>query len=466
MFCVAIPASARASTGLYGWGLNIDGQLGDGYGTEPEYTEGPELCRWGGPGSLANVGCSAVPAPVAAPTGITSVSAGEEDALGLTELDVPWGWGDNEFGQLADGLSGEEQYESTLPVKVKSSTFTGLYAVTAGSAHSVGLYEWGTLWAWGSNEVDQLGDGKTGAEEPESAAPVVVSQPYSAVAIAAGGYHTLALVEGGTVIAWGDDEYGQLGDNSFKNRDKPTTVKQSTGGTLTGVTAIAAGEDFSLALLNNGTVMAWGADASGQLGEGLSKSGRPRAYAVKNLTGVTAIAAGAEHSLALLSNGTVMAWGNNEDGQLGDGTLTNRTTPVAVHGLSDVTAIAAGGNHSMALLANGTVYTWGENEFGQLGTGSSSGPECGNREICSTLPVEVPGLTNVKTIAAGYQDSFAIGTYTPSEVMARRAAAKPAHARRPARAARCASGTYRPRRRRALGRKLTRRAVSGLLCTH
>jgi alpha-tubulin suppressor-like RCC1 family protein len=425
---IAIPASAGATTGLFGWGVNLDGQLGDGYAPGIEAGEGPEACRWGGPGSVETVGCSDVPSAISGVAGVYAVSAGEEHVLALGTEGKTYAWGNNESDELGDGISWEEQLLNPLPVAVKSTQFNGLDAISAGAEHSVGLWGFGAVFTWGSNEVDQLGDGKTEAEEAENPVPQNTYREGWADEIAAGGYHTLALTSEGTVIAWGDGEYGQLGNNATKNRFKAVTVRPVGGGTLTGVKAVAAGEDFSLALLNNGKVDAWGYNGSGQLGEGREETRRHVAYPVSNLSGVTAIAAGAEHSLALLSNGTVMAWGDNEQGQLGDGTLTNRLTPVAVQGLSNVVAIAAGGNHSMALLSNGTVYTWGENEYGQLGTGSALEPECGNQEVCSDVPVEVPGLTGVTAISAGYQDSFAIGEYTRlgSEPLARRAARRAA----------------------------------------
>ncbi len=413
-------ASAGAASGLFSWGLNLDGQLGDGYSYETG--EGPEACAFGGPESAETVGCATIPTPVAESSGVTRISPGEEHVLALTEGGVALAWGDNESGQLGDGTSGQEQFEVPLPVRVKFPTSTPIRAVAAGSEHSVGLDSFGYLWAWGTNELDQLGDEKTGKEFAEASAASVVSIAPSTTTIAAGGYHTLAVTTSGTVSAWGDNEFGQLGNGNLKSTAKPVSVKSGNGVKLTGVTSVAAGEDHSLALLTNGTVMAWGDDQSGQLGDGRFEKKREQAAAVGNLSGVVAIAAGAEHSLALLSNGTVMAWGNNEFGQLGDGTTTRRTTPVQVLGLSGVVAIAAGGNHSAALLSNGTVFTWGENEYGELGIGSSTTPLCGpvgETGICSATPTEVAGLTGVSVIAAGYDDTFAIGSYTTPKSMAR-----------------------------------------------
>ena len=147
-----------------------------------------------------------------------------------------------------------------------------------------------------------------------------------------------------------------------------------------------------------GTAQAWGRNTNGQLGDGTQDIDRTTPVGVSGLTNVTTIAAGQSHSLALLSDGTVMAWGANFMGQLGDGTFTERLTPVPVSGLTNVIAIAGGGFHSLALLADGTVMAWGRNASGQLGDGTT---------IDKTTPVAVSGLTNVAAIAAGSDHSLA-----------------------------------------------------------
>jgi alpha-tubulin suppressor-like RCC1 family protein len=243
----------------------------------------------------------------------------------------------------------------------------------------------------------------------------------------------LALLNDGQVMAWGINRFGQLGDGTSSGPDTcdgypcsttPVPVELNLSSGLT-VTAIAAGSGHSLALLSNGRVMAWGENDSGQLGDGtfvgpnLCTQPGPSGYqnpcsttpvAVRNLQGVTAIAAGTDHSLALLNNGsTVMAWGDNDVGALGDGTLINRSTPVAVQlnlpsGVK-VTAISAAGGHSLALLSNGTVMAWGGTDLGDLGDGTLTGNACGN---CQDLPVAVSSLTGVTQIAAGAWHGFAI----------------------------------------------------------
>jgi alpha-tubulin suppressor-like RCC1 family protein len=249
-------------------------------------------------------------------------------------------------------------------------------------------------FAWGQNLNRQLGDGGFEAYSP---VPVAVSGLEFVSAVSAGGNHSLALLADGTVVAWGDNENGQLGNGSTLTSNVPVAVSG-----LTHVKAIAAGGSHSLALLSNGTVMAWGDDESGQLGNGATAESVETPVAVKGLTGVKAIAAGGSHSLALLSNGTVMAWGANESGQLGTGTVKASTAPVAVKGLSGANAISAGGEFSLALLSNGTVEAWGSNEVGQLGNTSLG------EELLSDVPVPVETLTGITAVAAGTDHSLAL----------------------------------------------------------
>jgi alpha-tubulin suppressor-like RCC1 family protein len=247
--------------------------------------------------------------------------------------------------------------------------------------------------AWGDNSAGELGDATLTA----SKLPVTIQGVAGVQELTAGGRHELALLPGGTVDAWGDDTFGQLG-NGIASSNGDSEAPAAVPG-LTGVTAVAAGEEHSLALLSNGTVLAWGDNHEGQLGDGTTDTSAVPVQ-VEGLTGVTAIAAGSLFSLALLSNGTVMAWGKGDTGQLGDGNTKNSLVPVPVSGLSDVTSIAAGSEHALALLSDGTVMAWGDDEFGQLGDGGS--------ESFSDVPVPVSSLTGVQSVSAGYQHSLAL----------------------------------------------------------
>ena len=230
---------------------------------------------------------------------------------------------------------------------------------------------------------------------------VVPARGARILTVAAGCSHGLALKSDGTVAAWGYNGENDLGNGSFSNSAERIQVPG-----VTGVTAIAAGGEWaganypfghSLALKSDGTVWAWGWNGFGQLGNGSYESTNPPA-AVINLGGITALAAGGVHSLAL-SNGTVWAWGGNNDGQLGNGSSGNNTNrPIAVIGLSGVTALAAGITHSLAI-SNGQVWAWGGNYYGQLGNGT---------ETSANQPVPVSRLGQVTAIAAGCYHSLAI----------------------------------------------------------
>ncbi|MEE1828537.1 hypothetical protein PUR61_41180 [Streptomyces sp. BE20] len=218
--------------------------------------------------------------------------------------------------------------------------------------------------------------------------------------------------------AWGLNTSGQLGDGTKTQRLTPTSVVGLSGAELNDVaaggTGGSTGSGFGLALLANGTVEAWGKNDKGQLGNGATSATDEWAVPglVAGLGGVEAIAAGGSHALALLKDGTVKAWGLNDKGQLGDGTVVNATLPVTVAGLEDVKAVAAGDTFSMALLRDGTVKTWGNNDKGQLGI--TPRPASSTAAVPTATPatrntaVAVPELTTVKAVTAGASHAFAL----------------------------------------------------------
>jgi alpha-tubulin suppressor-like RCC1 family protein len=267
----------------------------------------------------------------------------------------------------------------------------------------------GTAWAWGHNVAGELGNGTT----TNSSTPVAVSLPLgtAVTAVASGADHSLALTSTGQVLAWGWNYDGELGNGTFSTSGcfcipSPVQVSLPSGTT---VTAVAGGADHSLALTSTGQVLAWGFNGSGQLGNGTStNNSTPVAVSLPSGTIITAIAGGDAHSLALTSTGQVLAWGYNGQGQLGNGTTTRSSTPVAVSLPSGttVTAIAGGGGHSLALTSTGQVLAWGYNNLGQLGIGDFSTSGC----FCIPSPVQVslPAGTTVTAIAAGNMHSLAL----------------------------------------------------------
>ena len=199
--------------------------------------------------------------------------------------------------------------------------------------------------------------------------------------IAAGNGFSLALKTNGTVASWGDQGSGQLGNNvvTASSQRVPQTVVN-----LTNARRVAAGEFHAVALRADGTVVAWGSNADGKLGIGTFGGSFPTPQAVNGLTDVTAIAAGLDHTLALRSDGSVWAWGENDACQLGQNDTTPRATATQVAGLANVTAVFSGGAHSLALRSDGAVFAWGFNANGQLGLGTTVPAVC--------LPTRVTAL--------------------------------------------------------------------------
>ena len=364
-------------TSVVGWGRDSSGGLGAGYkGT----AHGPVA-------TLVPAGARQV------------VAAGSSYAL--MEDGTVYAWGDNTFGELGNG----SHQNSSVPVQVKG--VSGVVAIAAGGLHAMALRSDGTVMTWGGNSYGQLGNGTGGGgREVGEANPVLVPGLSGVVAIAAGGADDAALLSNGTVEAWGENKAGQLGDGTTFEKDLPTPVKG-----LAGVKALAVGGDPSigghmLALLDNGTVMAVGGNFAGQLGNNSTAKDSVTPVPVKGLSGVTAVSADLTHSLALLANGTVMTWGDDQFGQLGVSSVRERCNhepcsrvPVTV-GLSKVTAISAGFRFSLAL-STGKAFAWGADERRQLGQ-LNEGP------AVSPLPLQVPEIGEVSAISAGSSHSLAL----------------------------------------------------------
>ena len=300
-------------------------------------------------------------------------------------------WGYNGEGQIGDN----SQTQRLTPVSV-SGLSSGVIAISTGFYHACALLSTGAVKCWGQNSQGQIGDNS----KTNRLTPVDVSGLSSGVtAISAGYYHSCALLSTGAAKCWGYNASGQIGDaTNVTNRLTPVDVS----GLSSGVTAISTGGDQTCALLSTGAVKCWGYNGQGQIGDATSGTNRTSPVDVSGLSsGVTAISAGYQHTCALLSTGAVKCWGNNGSGRLGDNSQTNRLTPVAVSGLSSgVAAISAGVYHTCALLSTGAVKCWGSNSYGQVGDGTIT-----NR----LTPVDVSGLSSGATaISGGYWHSCAV----------------------------------------------------------
>lgn len=286
--------------------------------------------------------------------------------------------------------------------------------VSAGMAHSVFLDYDGLVYAWGDNAYGQTG--ATG--EDHVSAPVQVELPEPAKAIAAGAYHTLVLGQSGTVYALGRNAYGQVGNGTVANVDTPVKL---TG--LPRIKAIAAGDYHSLALGEDGSIWAWGHNTQGQVGEvaseevlGLDGS----VLALRNTrpvqivqSGASLIRAGGNFSLYVDEQGQLYTWGDNSQGQHGDGTTESRRTPGLVPGISHVVDVAAGSSHVLALSSLSgyrQLYVWGDNSLGQLGLGGQKSTT--QRQLQPTV-LDLTGNLDpsderLLSVAAGYAQSAVI----------------------------------------------------------
>jgi len=288
--------------------------------------------------------------------------------------------------------SGTDTYNRTSSQNLDSSVY-----VTCGYSHSLAIAADGSLWAWGFNDSGQLGIGE--ADYSETALHVLQSGTAAfknVIAAAAGQRHSLAITGlDGQVWAWGNNEVGQIGDNTQLERDYPVKVVDVVGNLLRNATALACGDGSGYALLDDGTVWSWGSNAYGQLGDGTthdrSAASQVLLGGTQIMTHVVALAGGASHCLALMADGSVWTWGLNRDGQLGDGTQTNHLNPVQVmvgNGvpLSGIVAISAGKDFSVAMNSSGKLFTWGSDWAGQVTGGGALAPNTLYACNYSTLP--------------------------------------------------------------------------------
>jgi alpha-tubulin suppressor-like RCC1 family protein len=274
---------------------------------------------------------------------------------------------------------------------------SGITSVVAGGFHSCALAG-SDVVCWGANDRGQLGTGGPATDQPSPAKVAVVGASFQMVT--AGNAHTCALTgspgSAGDVVCWGANDLGQLGDGTKTDRPKPTAVSGLTPGATI---AVAAGLDHTCALSVDGTVACWGTNYSGQLGDGTNTL-RTTPVAVQSLTTATSIALGNGHTCALLAGGGVACWGLNLSGQIGTGSSAAQfSTPQAVSNLPAVTAVTVGGDHTCALAATGAVFCWGANAFlGDLGDGTTTD---------RASPVPLVGLT-ATAVSAGAGTTCAI----------------------------------------------------------
>ncbi len=264
------------------------------------------------------------------------------------------------IGYTLAATSGTLVGAASTPFDTRLS-FTG---VSAGGGHTCGLITAGVAYCWGNNGSGGLGDGTT----TDRMSPVAVLGGLSFAAVRAGGSDSCGVRTGGAAYCWGLNSYGQLGDGTMTSQVSPVAV---TGGVLGGFSfvAISAGLFHTCAVTTPGAAYCWGDNGLGQLGDGTMTS---RASPVLVLGGLTfaAVSAAAYHTCGVTTTDAAYCWGDNASGQIGDGTTTDRTSPVAVLGGRTFAAVSAGFSHTCGITTAGAAYCWGSNSSGELGDGT------------------------------------------------------------------------------------------------
>lgn len=300
----------------------------------------------------------------------------------LKENGTVWTWGSSEVESETSG-------DGSVPVQV--AELTDVIDIAVGSSHMAAVKSDGTVWTWGDNSVGQLGDGTNVG----SSVPVQVSGLTDIKTVAAGYEHTVAVKNDGTVYAWGLNSDGQLGDGSTENSNVPTEISG-----LSNINSVSCGYNFTAAVNTVGAVYVWGDNSVGQLGDGTTTDSH-EPILLNGLSGIISVAAGNGHMVALTENKTVYTWGTNTYGQLGNGTTTSSNTPAEIADLSDIASVAAGSDHTVAVSESGSVYTWGRNNLGQLGNGGI---------IDSSAPAILNSLSGVTSAAAGSTHTVVLTT--------------------------------------------------------
>ena len=333
------------SGNVHAWGANDDGQLG-----------------------IGSFSRALTPTLVRDITDVVAISSNEYHTLALTGSGKLYAWGYNTNGELGNGSN----QPASFPTQVSGPT--NFAAIAAGKHYSIGVTADGRVWAWGSNAGGHLGLGYEGGTVlvPTLVTTSVLDTPGMIAAGAATSFFKPddTATNRISIYSWGNNIAGELG----RDDGNDSTIRNTPGiiaGTLS-VTAISIRYYHILALRDDGSVLAWGGNSDGQLGNG-SITSRNAPDAVRLVQNVLAVAAGTMHSLALGDDGRVMAWGGNGFGQLGDGTYNSSPIRLWVNNLTNITMIAAGESHNLALRDDGTLWSWGSNTYGQLGNGGVGG---------------------------------------------------------------------------------------------
>ena len=322
------------------------------------------------------------------------------DSSDLGDLFIPralfsdgglWLWGYNTYGQLGNNTT----FNRSSPVQTISSG-TNWKSVAGGWYHTAAIKTDGTLWSWGRNGNGQLGDNTI----TDKSSPVqTIASGTNWKLVACGAYHTAAIKTDGTLWSWGRNSYGQLGDNTITDKSSP--VQTIAGGT--NWKSVACGWYHTAAIKTDGTLWSWGRNTYGQLGDNTITHRSSPVQTIAGGTNWKLVGCGGYHTAAIKTDGTLWSWGHNNYGQLGDNTITNKSSPVqTISSGTNWKSVACGRDHTAAIKTDGTLWSWGRNGYGQLGD---------NTITRRSSPVQtISGGTNWKLVACGWLHTAAIKT--------------------------------------------------------
>ena len=304
-----------------------------------------------------------------------------------------WAWGDNGCGRLGDNTTSSR----SSPVREVSSSISWC-DVSAASNHSAALKSDGTIWSWGRNQCGALGDG-TVTDRSSQVREISSSTNWCAVSAGTCGCHSLAIKTDGTLWAWGHALYGKLGDGTAQSKCSPVREASSSTNWCT----ISAGDAHSAAIKTDGTLWAWGSGACGSLGDNTTVNKTSPVRETTSSTTWCRVSTGLYHSAAIKTDGTFWAWGWANRGQLGDGTVVDKSSPVReITSSTTWCAISTGRFNSAAIKTDGTLWAWGSNTCGGIGDRTTLDKSSPVREISSS--------TNWCDVSFGREHSAAIKT--------------------------------------------------------